>query len=143
MTIAVKLKYLSILLITIILCASCDDENERIPFVPVDFELNLTLPAYAPLQTVGNWIYITGGSQGIIVYRFSIDEFRAWDRHCTLNVPDNCRIEVDNSNIQAEDNECCQSVFSIIDGSVQSGDAFVPLQGYSANLFGNNLRITN
>ena len=117
MTIAFRLKYLSFLLITTILFSSCDDENERIPYVPIDVELNLTLPAYAPLQTVGNWIYITGGSQGIIVYRFSTDEFRAWDRHCTFNVSDNCRIEVDNSNIQAKDNECCQSVFSIIDGA--------------------------
>ena len=134
---------LVILLITLAGLTSCGDENERVPFVPVDIELNLTLPAYSPLQTVGNWIYITGGSQGIIIYRFSVDEFRAWDRHCTFVVPDNCRIDVDNSNIQAEDTECCQSVFSLIDGSVQSGDAFIPLQGYNTSLFGNNLRITN
>lgn len=135
--------YLLLVLITLFSAQSCGDQQDRIPYVPVNIEINLNLPAYAPLQTVGNWIYLTGGSQGLIVYRFSNDEFKAWDRHCTFSVPDNCRIEVDNSNIQAEDTDCCQSIFSIIDGSVQSGDAFVPLQGYSTNYFGNTLSISN
>lgn len=122
---------------------NCKDEANRVPFVQVNVDLNLNLPIYSPLNIVGNWIYISGGSQGIIVYRSSIDEFKAFDRHCTFNVPDQCRIDVDTSNIQAEDVECCNSLYSIIDGTVQSGDAFVSLTQYQTSFFGNTVSITN
>ncbi|NND78023.1 MAG: hypothetical protein HKN39_07550 [Flavobacteriales bacterium] len=127
----------------LILFTNCKDQEDRVPFVVVDTQLNLALPIYQDLNIVGNWIYVSGGSQGIIVYRFSTDEFRAFDRHCTFNVPDQCRIEVDNSNIQAEDVQCCNSVFSIIDGTVQSGDAFVGLTQYQTSFFNNVVSITN
>lgn len=127
----------------VILFINCKDQENRVPFVAVDIDLNLALPIYQDLNIVGNSIYVSGGSQGIIVYRFSTDEFRAFDRHCTFNVPDQCRIEIDASNIQAEDNECCGSVFSIIDGTVQSGDAFVSLTGYQTSFFNNVVSITN
>ncbi len=122
---------------------SCGDTDQAVPNVPVDIDLNLNLPIYADLNTVGNHLNISGGSLGIVVYRLSIDEFKAFDRHCTFNVPGNCRLDVDDTNIQVEDNECCGSVFSIIDGTVQSGDAFVPLREYQTSFFNNVVSITN
>jgi len=123
--------------------SNCRDAEQVVPNVPVDIALDLNLPIYAPLNTVGNHIVVSGGSLGIIVYRLSIDEFKAFDRHCTFNVPEQCRVTVDNSNIQAEDIDCCGSVFSIIDGTVQSGDAFVPLREYRTTFFNNVVSITN
>ncbi|MEM7161355.1 MAG: hypothetical protein AAF487_02840 [Bacteroidota bacterium] len=122
---------------------SCKEQDQTVPNLPVDITLNLNLPIYSDLNTVGNHINVSGGSLGIIVYRLSVDEFKAFDRHCTFNVPDNCRITVDNSGIQAADDECCGSVFSIIDGTVQSGDAFVPLREYQTSFFNNVVTISN
>ncbi|MDP6908502.1 MAG: hypothetical protein QF371_03300, partial [Flavobacteriales bacterium] len=78
-----------------------------IPYVPVNYMLTVGNPDFAPLQAVGGWLYLTGGSAGIIIYRFSPDEFRAYDRHCTFQVDDQCRVDVDNSNITAVDSDCC------------------------------------
>ena len=140
-----KVKILSTILMLILALfqIQCKDREDRVPFVPVDITLNLSLPIYSELNTVGNHINITGGSLGIIIYRLSTDEFKAFDRHCTFNVPENCRIDVDNSNIQAVDNNCCGSVFSIIDGTVQSGDAFVNLTEYQTSFFNNTVTISN
>jgi len=140
-----KIKILStgLLLVALSSILSCGDSDQVVPFVQVDVTLNLNLPIYSSLNTVGNSLNISGGSLGIVVYRLSNDEFKAFDRHCTFNVPDNCRLEIDNTNIQVEDTECCGSVFSIIDGTVQSGDAFVPLKEYQTSFFNNVVTITN
>jgi len=140
-----KLKILSTtgMLIIFSSLVSCGDSDQVVPFVQVDIDLNLNLPIYSDLNTVGNHLNISGGSLGIVVYRLSIDEFKAFDRHCTFNVPGNCRLNVDDTNIQVEDNECCGSVFSLIDGTVQSGDAFVPLKEYQTSFFNNVLTIAN
>ena len=139
----VKLLFTLVLLILAMLLCQCKDNENRVPNVPVNISLNLNLPIYSELNTVGNHINISGGSLGIIVYRNSIDEFKAFDRHCTFNVPENCRVSVDNSGIQAVDNNCCGSVFSIIDGTVQSGDAFVGLTEYRTSFSNNIVTITN
>lgn len=138
-----KILFTVALLMVFFSVTSCRDSDEVVPFVQVDVALNLNLPIYSDLNAVGNSINISGGSLGIIVYRLSNDEFKAFDRHCTFNVPSNCRLDLDNSNIQVEDNECCGSVFSIIDGTVQSGDAFVPLKEYQTSFFNNIVTITN
>lgn len=53
-----------------------------VPLTPVDFQINVNNPAYNDLAVPGGWLYLTGGSLGIIVYRKSMEEFVALDRHC-------------------------------------------------------------
>jgi len=70
----------------------------------------------------------------------------AFDRHCTYQVENQCRINVDeDSNITAVDTECCNSVFTIIDGLPMSGPARRPLLRYQTtfNVNANTVRITN
>ncbi len=114
-----------------------------IPYVPVNYMLTVGNPEFAALQAVGNSIPISGGSRGIIVYRFSIDEFRAYDRHCTFQVEDDCQVTVDNSNFLAVDLDCCNSKFQIIDGAPIDGPANIGLQQYNTQFDGNTLLITN
>ncbi len=114
-----------------------------IPYVPVNYQIIVSNPEFAPLLAVGGWIYIGGGSRGIIVYRFSPDEFRAYDRHCTFQIEDDCRVSMDNTDITAVDNVCCSSKFLIIDGAPIEGPAAIGLHQYNTQFNGNSLIITN
>lgn len=123
-----------------------DDENERVPRIQTDFTVNLNLPDFIDLQNPGGWEYFLGGSRGIIVYRVNNDEFVAFDRHCTYNVPQACRVFVDeNSGLTAADTICCGSVFDIFTGNAVVGPAEFPLQSFQTQYNPNNntLRVFN
>lgn len=123
---------------------SCKRGNQTgIPYVPVNFQIVVSNPEFSPLLAVGGWVYIGGGSRGIIVYRASPDEFKAYDRHCTWMVEDDCRVSVDNSDITAVDTECCESHFLLVDGAPISGPAPIGLQQYQTDFDGNILYIFN
>lgn len=137
-------KCLYILVISLILIGcSKDDQNSNIPLVNVNFTININDPAYANVKVVGGWMYLNGGSRGLILYRYNNDEFRAFDRHCTYNSNSSCAlVAVDNSNITAKD-DCCGSKFLITDGSVTQGPANLPLKQYNTSFDGSVLRIYN
>src|SRR5690606_35078111 len=78
----------------------CKKERDvAVPLVPVDITINLNLPEYNALQVTGGWAYVIGGSEGLIVYRVSPDQFSALDRHCTYQGADQCRVTVDDSQV--------------------------------------------
>lgn len=137
-----------LILLVVLLTTSCrdDDENERVPRIQTDITLNLNLPEYNILLNPGGWLYLTGGSRGIIVYRVNNDEFSAFDRHCTFNVPEACRVFVDeDSGLIARDTLCCGSTFEIITGNVVEGPAQFQLQSFRTQFNQNTdqLRIFN
>lgn len=114
----------------IVLNASRCNRDGQIPFVQVDFTLDLNLPSNLPLIAPSGWIYVSGGSRGIIVYRKNTDEFMAYDRHSTFNVDDACRVNVQEDNVLIAD-ECSDSKWVITDGSVVNGPATQGLQQYN------------
>ena len=119
------------------------DTRDVVPNAYVNLFIDTTYPEFVNLNAVGGWVYITGGSRGIVVYRNSIEEFMAYDRHCTYEPSNSCaRIEVEQSNITTVDS-CCGSKFVLTDGSVINGPASMPLKQYQAKLEGNTLRIFN
>lgn len=131
------------MLSVILIGCSKDDENSNIPLVSVNYNININDPAYANVKVVGGWMYLNGGSRGLILYRYSNDEFRAFDRHCTYNSTSSCAlVSVENSNITAYD-DCCGSKFLITDGSVTQGPANLPLKQYNTSFDGSVLRIYN
>ena len=141
------MKYLRNISVAMILMGmilfSCKKESDTIPLVEVNLVIYPNDPQYINLQIVSGWEYITGGSRGLLVYRYGQDEFRAYDRHCTYNPLDECgKVEVDSSNIIVTD-LCCGSEFSIIDGIVIKEPAVVPLKQYQTTFDGNALRIFN
>ena len=124
---------------------SCNKNNNRIPYVPVDLYLNTTLPSYSSLNIIGGWVYVSGGSKGIIVYRQTADTFTAYDRHCTYDVNANCiPADVDSTNLTITC-ECDGSQYQIFDGAVINGPATYPLQQYQTSYddFTNTLHIYN
>ncbi|MDA0973508.1 MAG: hypothetical protein O2867_07225 [Bacteroidetes bacterium] len=133
-------------LVTMLFLSQCrKDQDDRVPNVPVDITININLPLFNNLQTVGSFAYVTGGSNGILIYHLSQDEFVAFDRHCTFDVPAFHRVTVDSTNIIASDLSNCGSGFIITDGSVVRGPAFVPLTQYQTTYNGASqlLRIFN
>ncbi len=113
------------------------------PFAQVDIEININNPAYNDLAVPGGWLYLTGGSRGLIVYRNTIDQFTAMDRHCPYQSANLCTVAVDSTEVIARDTECCGSAFLIIDGSVTQGPSALPLTTYNTNFNGTTLRIFN
>jgi nitrite reductase/ring-hydroxylating ferredoxin subunit len=140
-----KLRLLPALLtITMVLAAGCKKEDKvDVPLVSVDITINLNLPEYNALLVTGGWAYITGGSEGLIVYRKSPDEFVAMDRHCTYRPEDLCKVYVDDSGVLARDTACCHSAFLLLDGSVTEGPAALGLKLYNTTFNGTTLRIFN
>jgi len=124
---------------------NCNKDPENpVPSVYVDFVLYLNQPSNTNLNAVGGWIYTTGGSRGIIVYRLSMDTFMAYDRNCTYN-PDQASavVSVESSGLFASDTSC-GSKFVLIDGSVNHGPATVNLRQYHADYDGlNSVHIYN
>ena len=126
----------------VLLQARCNDPQQFIPYVPVDFSVNVNLPAYLDLSVPSGHVLVNGGSQGIILYRYTLDQFVALDRHSTFDIPANCQVEVAEDGLLITD-PCSNSEWLIIDGSVVSGGALYPLHRYSTQWNDPVLRVFN
>ena len=138
-------KILKILMIFIlsITFSNCNTYQNPIPYEYIDVTIDLNKPEFFDLHAIGNYVYITGGYKGIIVYRNSTDEFSAYERTCTYNL--DCRVSVDENGYNLIDT-CCGSEFSLtMDGEVVKGPASIPLRKYQTIFYPNNnsLRIMN
>lgn len=120
----------------------CKKDNNAVPVVYTDVFLYTTDPAFAPLNATSGYIYVTGGSKGIIVYRKSQTEFMAYDRHCPYKVADGNVVTVDASGLIATD-AVCGSKFLITDGSPNQGPAINSLKQYQTTFDGTVLHIFN
>ena len=105
--------------------SSCDPLRDHpVPDVGVNVQINIMLPSYSNLQSVGGYAYVNGGVKGLVVYRKSIDEFVCFDRMSTADGGTDCNpIEVDPNNTLFLNDVCSDAVYSLIDGSLVSGNA--------------------
>lgn len=116
----------------------CNKDNLNnqlgIPFVQVDQYVLLNAPSGFSLTAVGGWAYVEAGSRGIVVYHRGFEDYVAFDRHCTWQTTESCgKVSVDSSNIFLSC-ACCDSRFSLIDGSVINAPAVNPLLQYRAQI---------
>jgi nitrite reductase/ring-hydroxylating ferredoxin subunit len=132
------------ILIIFLSFTSCNQEqNSSIPLVSVNFIININDPAYIAVAVPGSWMYLNGGSRGLILFRASNFEFIAYDRHCTYDSNNNCaQVNIDATNLIAVDN-CCGSEFLITNGSVIKNPASLPLKRYQTAFDGSVLSIFN
>ena len=122
---------------------SNNNSNVAIPNATVDINLYINNPSYVNLNSVGGWVYETGGVRGIIVYKSGTNEFKAYERNCTYQSNNLCAtVSVDVTNILVVDS-CCHSKFLLLDGSVSNGPATFPLKQYNTTFDGNILHIYN
>lgn len=132
-----------ILFLFISFLSFCKNQTNKIPYVYVDFTIDLDKPEFFELNTIGNYIYVTGGVSGIIVYRDSRDVFFAYDRACPYD-PECGRLIVDENGYRVTDTACCHSVFSLtFDGAIISGPAKMSLRKYKTYFYphSNSVRV--
>lgn len=139
------MKLLFILFFTLILIGCNKNNNHPVPNIAFDMTIDINLPSYNALISVGTWAFVTGGSRGIIVYRRSIDEFVAFDRHSPEDPDGICPQPLfpDPDNFLTLDDTCSAATFSLYDGSPISGSDY-GLRQYQTSYNGTNLvRIYN
>ncbi len=138
--------YLKIILILFLgLFFSCKKNKlNPVPNTPFDITIYLNLPSYSALESVGGWAYIAGGSKGIVVYRKSVDQFVAFDRHSPAD-DGNCAepLTTNADNFLQLDDACTYAAFSLFDGSPISGSDFGLRQYQTFWDGGSSLRIYN
>lgn len=137
--------FFSIILLFLACGSSCKKKPlHPVPSIPFDITININLPTYSNLTGVGGYAFIEGGSKGIIVYRRSIDEFVAFDRHSPADDGD-CKdpLVPNEGNFLELDDVCSGAKFSLYDGSPISGSNF-GLRMYTTWFDGSsNLRVYN
>ncbi len=137
-------RILLILMISALSCTRCRDRNNggQIPYVPVSINININQPDFFNLTVPTGWVYITGGSRGIIIYRNSTDEFTAIERHSTFEPENQCAVAVDDDGVIISD-PCSDSQWLINDGSIVGGSTSQPLIQYETSFQDPFLYITN
>ncbi|MCF8304426.1 MAG: hypothetical protein K9I94_14215 [Bacteroidales bacterium] len=132
----------------IIFITGCGKEQnvyEKIPYAPVDVYIQPNSTQYQRLNTVGGWEYINAQepSRGLIVYRASQNEFKAYERTCPHD-PEKpaARVEMEENYLIAVDSTC-MSRFVLTDGSPFDGPSRLPLKEYRTSFDGNTLHIYN
>jgi hypothetical protein len=131
------------ILFTLFAAAGCRDRNtNRVPDVPVNIAININQPDFFNLSVPSGWVYITGGSRGIIVFRKSMDEFVALERHSPYEPADNCAVTVNEDNVIVSD-PCSDSQWLIMDGTIVQGPTAFALETYNTSFSNPILYITN
>ena len=126
-----------------LLIASCNSKEDYIAEVYVNILIDLSLPEYSDLQLPGNFIFIEGGVEGIIIYHGVGDDYKVYDRNCTYEPYLACSV-IDSVNAVLASCGCCTSVFLLDqDGAVANSPALLPLKEYYWTLSGSQMRISN
>ena len=124
--------------------SSCKkDDNQWIPNVYVNFQINPNSTEFLDLNLIGGYAYVTGGVKGIIIYRLDMETFMAYDRACPFDYDvAGSTMLVDTSGLILVDT-LCGSSFIITDGSVIKGPAQRGLKQYRTHYNGDYLHIYN
>ena len=130
-----------IIFLYIIGCGS----DYNFPETNVNIILPITMPEYNNVyNNLWGYEYLNGGLGGIIIVKGMDDDFIAYDRACTHEATGECSISGGNINDPILTcNNCCNSKFIIIDGSVTEGPANQALKKYHTYFDGEMLYISN
>jgi len=139
------MKNIARIILAFIFClgASCGRNPNPIPNVYVDFWIYPDDVRYVNLNYYGGHEEVTGGVNGIVVYRIDQNSFSAFDRACPhdWDAPEEPRVVVEDGIFLRC--ELCNSLYNILDGSVISGPSKYPLKQYYTFYDGWRLRIHN
>ncbi|MBO7624751.1 MAG: hypothetical protein J6S82_05535 [Bacteroidales bacterium] len=118
-------KRLWLFLVCLVCLAGCQTPDDNIPYRKINF--TVSIPSTG-LVNVGGHEYFTGGVNGIVVYRFDMQTFLAYDRACPHDWQRGGRVEVVQSAYLYD--SLCGSMFKILYGMPLSGTAETPLRMY-------------
>jgi hypothetical protein len=149
-----------ILALILIIAPACNkgSVNPNIPRVVINVTINPNSTIYQQLNTPGGWlyldeqpgIYIPYGSRGVIVYRLSMNEFKAYERQspdypfqCCEETKQNCPKLVVGGNYPFAKDTCNGNLYQLLDGSLFDGDGIYPMIEYNAMYDGSVLHVFN
>jgi nitrite reductase/ring-hydroxylating ferredoxin subunit len=137
--------FLLFLIVFVLILPQCKKESQQneIPTVAVNIALDPNSTEYLELNTVNGWVYLTGGYEGIIVFRSSTNGFMAYERACPYDwSKSTARLVVESSGITTV---CpsCNSKFLLLNGSPYSGPSSYPMKQYETSYNGGILYIFN
>ncbi|RYG20900.1 MAG: hypothetical protein EOO07_04035 [Chitinophagaceae bacterium] len=137
------LKRYFVVLIVMMISASCAKEENYLPNIPVNFNSPLTDPRLSRLSTAGGAVSISGyGIAGLIIYRRADNAYVAFDRCSTVNPDQKNAVTLDDPNLTATD-PVSGAKYSLYDGSPVKAPAKTSLKQYSVTIAGNTLQVTN
>ena len=137
------------LLFVLLSCSS--DSTNRNPYlqeVSFRFELNLNLPLYSNLNTIGNPVYVGNsgvGTRGAFVIKSSLDSYYAFEASCPNHAPNDCStMTIDGQNVVCS---CEGYTYSLFTGQQldrpDDGKRYHDLLFYRATQSGNVVIISN
>jgi nitrite reductase/ring-hydroxylating ferredoxin subunit len=153
-----KIRFFLIATTLILSVNSCNRNNDVIPDVIVNFNLDLNDPEFVNLNAMGgsvtvnastnNWGRYAAGydGNGIIIYA-GVNEFFAYDRTCPHDYVENglsIRVNIDpQSSITAICPECKTAYALSANGTPASGVGRYPLKNYKATFDGRFVYVRN
>ncbi len=127
------------MLFIVFLSCKKDKQADQIPNVSVSVNVYLNLPSNSALNSIGNYVKVSGGYRGIIVYRRSQSEFVAFDLACPYDPSASGAIlQVDSSGVALVDYHC-GSRFNLGYGTILNGPATISMKEYNTDYDGNNI----
>lgn len=151
---SIKIQLTAVLILAVILLSfsGCRKEevNPNNPNVYINITIDPNSTFYQELNTVGGWMYLTAEppSRGIIVYRYNLSEFLAYDR-IPPNEPNNCCVDGNCTRLIVGDyfpfayDECNEISYLLLNGGIVEGEGKFPLIQYNTTFNGQLLRIFN
>lgn len=134
--------------------SACDRNRplvEPIPGGPVNTSINLSLPSYLYLQQPGSWMFLNGGSRGVLLVHDFNGDWKAFERTCGYQPTSACSvIQVDSTLLQlrcgtyttGNFSPCCGSKYGF-NGMPLGGPTPQPLATYRVQVIGSMLYINN
>ena len=158
-----RLKYIVLFFIPITLMLfafSCNKAsiNPNIPNVIINVTIDPNSTMFQELNTPGGWlyleeqpgIYIPPASRGVIVYRVTMTEFKAYERQppnfpfdCCNETGFQCTKLVVGGNYPFVKDTCNDNLYQLLDGALFQGTGQYPLIEYSAMFDGSLLHVFN
>lgn len=123
-------------------CGGKEDPSPALPNPVVNEQIVLSNIQNRALRLDGGYIYHSGGTRGIIVYRQNSNTYRAFERLCPYQPQTHCAlVSVDKSTFFMRDS-CCTTQWNFA-GDAIGGPGARPLVQYTAVLSNGTLYVTN
>jgi len=152
----ILIRSLNVIFFMVLLSTCTTDENKNdivLPYMNITIDPNTTI--FQELNVPGGWMYlgyehgVDPPSRGVIVYRLTMDEFKAYDRMPPYK-PDSCCASGSNcTQLLVEGyypyvmDTCTGSKFIILDGLCVEGPSPYPMLTYVTEYDGRYLYIHN
>lgn len=144
-------KFLGLLFLFAFITTQCHKSKQPpLPFAVVNITIEPNSTQFINLNTVGGHEYLTADhpSRGVLVFRVDENTFKAYERTCPHD-PNACcdegcsRLYVPDNEVFLIKDDCCGSIYSILDGSNISGPSVYPLKEFFTSYNGKTLHIYN